>query len=161
MAANLLKAGHDLTVYNRTPGKLKALVEQGAHSAVQVADACHGDAVITMLADDAALENVVFGDDGVIAGLGKNAIHISASTISIALSEKLTAAHAQAGQRFVAAPVFGRPDAAAAARLFVVAAGAPDVLDACVPLFEAIGQRTFGSATNRKPRLWSSLAATF
>jgi 3-hydroxyisobutyrate dehydrogenase-like beta-hydroxyacid dehydrogenase len=114
-----------------------------------------------MLADDAALENVVFGDDGVIAGLGKNAIHISASTISIALWEKLTAAHAQAGQRFVAAPVFGRPDAAAAARLFVVAAGAPDVLDACVPLFEAIGQRTFGSATNRKPRLWSSLAATF
>jgi 3-hydroxyisobutyrate dehydrogenase-like beta-hydroxyacid dehydrogenase len=143
MAANLLKAGHDLTVYNRTPGKLKALVEQGAHSAVQVAEACHGDAVITMLADDAAVEGVVFGDNGVIAGLGKNAVHISASTISIALSEKLTAAHAQAGQRFVAAPVFGRPDAAAAARLFVVAGGAPDALDACAPLFEAIGQRTF------------------
>jgi len=143
MAANLLKAGHDVTVFNRTANKVKTFVQQGAHSAAQVADACHGDAVITMLADDDALESVVFGDNGVIAGLGKNAIHISASTISIALSEKLTAAHAQAGQRFVAAPVFGRPEAAAAARLFVVAAGAPDALDACVPLFEAIGQRTF------------------
>jgi 3-hydroxyisobutyrate dehydrogenase-like beta-hydroxyacid dehydrogenase len=143
MAANLLKAGHDVTVYNRTASKAKALLQQGAQSAAQVADACHGDAVITMLADDAALESVVFGDNGVIAGLRKNAIHISASTISIALSEKLTAAHAQAGQRFVAAPVFGRPEAAAAARLFVVAGGAPDALDACAPLFEAVGQRTF------------------
>ena len=143
MAANLLKAGHELTVYNRTPSKLKALVDQGARAAVHVADACHGEAVITMLADDAALESVVFGDEGMIASLGKNAIHISASTISIALSEKLAAAHAQTGQRFVAAPVFGRPDAAAAARLFVVAGGAPDALDACVPIFEAIGQRTF------------------
>ena len=83
MAANLLKAGHDLTVYNRTPDKLKTLVQQGAHSAAQVADACHGDAVITMLSDDAALESVVFGDRGVIASLGANAIHVSTSTISI------------------------------------------------------------------------------
>jgi 3-hydroxyisobutyrate dehydrogenase-like beta-hydroxyacid dehydrogenase len=143
MAANLLKAGHELTVYNRSSNKLKGLVEQGAHAAAQVADACHGDAVVTMLSDDAGVENVVFGDTGVIAGLGRNAIHISASTISIALSERLTAAHAKAGQRFVAAPVFGRPEAAAAAKLFVVAGGLPDALDACTPIFEAIGQRTF------------------
>ena len=143
MAANLLKTGHDLTVYNRTPDKLKALVQQGAHSAAQVADACHGDAVITMLSDDAALESVVFGDRGVIASLGANAIHVSTSTISIELAERLTTAHANSGQRFVAAPVFGRPEAAAAAKLFVVAAGAPDALDVCNPLFEAIGQRTF------------------
>lgn len=143
IAANLLKAGHELTVYNRTPDKLKSLLEQGARAAAQVADACHGDAVLTMLANDAALESVVFGERGVIASLGKNAIHVSASTISIALSERLTAAHANSGQRFVAAPVFGRPEAAAAAKLFVVVAGAPDALDACAPLFEAIGQRTF------------------
>ena len=143
MAANLLKTGHDLTVYNRTPDKLKVLVQQGAHSAAQVADACHGDAVITMLSDDAALESVVFGDRGVIASLGANAIHVSTSTISIELAERLTTAHANSGQRFVAAPVFGRPEAAAAAKLFVVAAGAPDALDVCNPLFEAIGQRTF------------------
>jgi 3-hydroxyisobutyrate dehydrogenase-like beta-hydroxyacid dehydrogenase len=96
-----------------------------------------------MLSDDAALESVVFGDRGVIASLGANAIHVSASTISIELAERLTTAHANSGQRFVAAPVFGRPEAAAAARLFVVVAGAPEALDVCMPLFEAIGQRTF------------------
>ena len=143
MAANLLRAGHTVTVYNRTPGKAQALVEQGAHAAARVADACGGEAVITMLADDAALESVVFGDKGVIGGLGKGAIHMSMSTISVALSERLAAAHANASQRFVAAPVFGRPDVAAAAKLFIVAAGAPDAVDACSPLFEALGQKTF------------------
>jgi 3-hydroxyisobutyrate dehydrogenase-like beta-hydroxyacid dehydrogenase len=143
MAANLLKAGHEVTVCNRTPGKRKALVEQGANAAAQVADACRGDAVITMLADDDALESVVFGDKGVIGSLGQGAIHVCMSTISVALSERLAAAHANAGQHFVAAPVFGRPEAAAAAKLFIVAAGAPDAVDACLPLFEALGQKTF------------------
>jgi 3-hydroxyisobutyrate dehydrogenase-like beta-hydroxyacid dehydrogenase len=143
MAANLLKAGHELTVYNRTPDKLKPLLEQGARAAARVGDACHGEAVITMVADDPALESVVFGDGGVIASLGANAIHVSASTISIALSERLTTTHANSGQRFVAAPVFGRPEAAAAAKLFVVVAGTPEALDVCKPLFDAIGQRTF------------------
>ncbi len=143
MAGNLIKAGHEVTVYNRTPGKMQALAEQGAHAVTQVAEACGGDAVITMLADDSALESIAFGDKGVIASLNKDAIHISASTISVALSEKLGKAHAEAGQRFVSAPVFGRPEAAAAARLFIVAAGAPDAVTACQPLFEAMGQRTF------------------
>ena len=143
MAANLLGAGHAITVYNRTPGKAQALVEQGAHAAARVADACSGDAVITMLADDAAVESVVFGDNGVIGSLGKGAIHVSMSTISVALSERLAAAHAKASQRFVAAPVFGRPDVAAAAKLFIVAAGTPDAVEACSPLFEALGQKTF------------------
>lgn len=143
MAANLLKAGHEVTVYNRTPGKTQALVEQGAHAAAQVADACRGDAAITMLADDGALESVVFGAKGVIGSLGQGALHICMSTISVALSERLAAAHANAGQCFVAAPVFGRPEAAAAAKLFIVAAGAPDAVDTCLPLFEALGQKTF------------------
>ena len=149
MAANLLRAGHEVTVYNRTPGKDRALVEQGAHAAAQVADACQDDAVMTMLADDSAVEAVVFGDQGVIGSLGTGAIHISMSTISVALSEKLAAAHAKAGQRFVAAPVFGRPDVAAVGKLFIVAAGASDAIEACSPLFEALGQKTF--SVNDKP----------
>jgi 3-hydroxyisobutyrate dehydrogenase-like beta-hydroxyacid dehydrogenase len=119
------------------------LAELGAHTAATVADACQGEAVMTMVADDSALEAMVFGDAGILARLKKGAIHISSSTISVALSEKLAAAHANAGQRYIAAPVFGRPEAAAAARLFVVAAGDPETLAACAPLLDAIGQRTF------------------
>ncbi|MGH9502312.1 MAG: NAD(P)-dependent oxidoreductase [Terriglobales bacterium] len=143
MAASLLKGGHEVTVYNRTASKAQALVKQGAHHAAQVEDACRGDAVITMLADDGAVEGVVFGDPGVIASLRQGAIHISSSTISVALSERMAAAHAAKGQRFVSAPVFGRPEAAAAAKLFVAVAGAADAVDACMPVFEAIGQKTF------------------
>jgi 3-hydroxyisobutyrate dehydrogenase-like beta-hydroxyacid dehydrogenase len=148
MASSLLKGGHDVTVYNRTPSKAQALVGQGARYAAQVADACRGEAVITMLADDVAVESVVFGDAGVIKNLARGAIHISSSTISVALSEKMAAEHAASGQRFVSAPVFGRPEAAAAAKLFITAAGAPDAVDACMPLFESIGQRTFRFGDN-------------
>jgi len=143
MAANLLKAGHDVTVYNRTRTKVEALVAQGAKAAASVSDACRGDAVITMLANDDAVESVVFSDGSIIGSLLAAAIHISSSTISVALSERLEAAHAKAGQRFVAAPVFGRPDVAAAGQLFVVAAGAPDAVIAAAPLSDAIGKRTF------------------
>jgi len=144
MAANLIKAGHQLRVYNRTPGRAAGVVAQGAEISASAADACLGAAVvITMLADDAAVEGVVLGESGVVHGLGAGAVHVSMSTISVALSERLAAAHAKAGQRFVAAPVFGRPDAAAAAKLFIVAAGAPDAIAACAPLFEALGQKYF------------------
>jgi len=143
MAANLLASGHEVTVYNRTPGRAHALVARGAHAAGRVPDACRGEAVVTMLADDAAVEGVVFDGEGILGSLGRGAIHVSMSTIGVALSERLAAAHTNAGQRFVAAPVFGRPDAAAAAKLFIVAAGAPDALDACSPLFESMGQKTF------------------
>jgi 3-hydroxyisobutyrate dehydrogenase-like beta-hydroxyacid dehydrogenase len=143
MAANLIEAGHEVSVYNRTPDRRAALIERGAVGASSVAAACRGDAVITMLADDHAVESVVFGDGGVIGALNAGAIHISMSTISVALSESLAAAHAEAGQRFVASPVFGRPDAAAAAKLFIVAAGAPDAIGACSPLFEALSQKHF------------------
>ncbi len=143
MAANLVKAGHEVTVYNRTAAKMQPLVDQGAQAASQVADACRGEAVITMLADDVALEVVAFGDQGMIGNLGRDAIHISMSTISVALSERLTGAHAKAGQGYVAAPVFGRPEAAAAGELFIMAAGAPAAVDFCSPLFAALGQKTF------------------
>ena len=161
MAANLLKAGHEITVYNRTTSKTKTLVEQGAHRAAQVKDACRGEAVITMLANDAAVESIAFGDGGMTDNLGKGAIHISMSTISVELSERLAAAHAEAGQRFVAAPVFGRPEAAAAAKLFIVAAGAPDAVEACVPLFEALGQRTFNFGDNPQAANMVKLSGNF
>jgi 3-hydroxyisobutyrate dehydrogenase-like beta-hydroxyacid dehydrogenase len=143
MAANLLGAGHRVTVYNRSPDKVDALVARGARAAATVADACAGEAVVSMLANDAAVEAVTFGADGIVATLPKGAVHVSSSTISVALAGRLASAHAEAGQRFVAAPVFGRPEAAEAALLFVVAAGDPDAVQRVSPLFDAIGQRTF------------------
>ena len=143
MAANLLKAGHALTVYNRTPAKVEALIVEGATLAKTPREAARGDVVITMLANDAAVESVVFGTDGVLAGLKTLSIHISMSTISVALSERLASAHQAAGQRFVAAPVFGRPEAASAGKLFIVAGGEPKTVQFCQPLFEVLGQRTF------------------
>ncbi|WKG02751.1 NAD(P)-dependent oxidoreductase [Mycolicibacterium sp. HK-90] len=143
MAANLLKAGHEVTAYNRSPDKVTALVSQGASAAASVGDACQGDIVVTMLANDDAVEALAFGDDGVVASLPRGAVHVSSSTISVALAQRLTEAHGGSGQGFVAAPVFGRPEAAAAAKLFVVAAGAPAALETVSPVFDAIGQRTF------------------
>jgi 3-hydroxyisobutyrate dehydrogenase-like beta-hydroxyacid dehydrogenase len=142
MAANLVKGGHDVVVYNRSPHKAAPLVALGARSA-RVGDACRGDAVITMLADGHAVEGVAFGDGGIVSILPKGAVHVSSSTIGVATSERLARAHAAAGQRYVAAPVFGRPEAAVAAKLIVLAAGEPDAVASVTPLLDAIGQRTF------------------
>jgi 3-hydroxyisobutyrate dehydrogenase-like beta-hydroxyacid dehydrogenase len=143
MASNLLKAGHEVTVFNRTPGKANLLAAQGARVAQSVAEACGGGAVFTMLANDSAVESVVFGERGILASLAKGAIHISSSTIGVTLSARLAASHATAGQRFVAAPVLGRPDVAAEGQLFVAAAGAEDALRDAMPLLDGIGRRTF------------------
>ena len=113
MAASLLKAGHEVIVYNRTGAKAEPLIAQGARAVASIADACRESAVITMLANDNAVEGVVLGKGGIIDSLPKGGIHISSSTISVALSEALAKVHAKVGQRFVAAPVFGRPDVAA------------------------------------------------
>jgi 3-hydroxyisobutyrate dehydrogenase-like beta-hydroxyacid dehydrogenase len=148
MAANLVKAGHEVSVFNRSAGKARVLAELGARAAASIADACRGQAVITMLADDTAVADTVWAQDGLIANLPNNAIHVSMSTISVALSTRLAGAHAQAGQRYIAAPVFGRPEMAAAAKLFIVTAGDPSTAEACKPLFEAMGQRTIAMATD-------------
>jgi 3-hydroxyisobutyrate dehydrogenase-like beta-hydroxyacid dehydrogenase len=142
MAKNLVIAGHEVTIFNRTPGRSRALVELGAHEAADIAGACHGEVVITMLADDAAVADTVLGKDGVLANLSRGAIHISMSTISVTLSKRLTQAHAQAGQRYLAATVMGRPDMAAAANLFILAAGDPATIEICGPLFDSLGQKT-------------------
>src|SRR5579864_1757536 len=143
MAINLLKAGHDLTVYNRTAEKTTPLLKQGARAAANPGEASCGDIVFTMLADDHAVESVTFGDSGILANLRPGSVHISSSTIGVALAQKLTAAHEKQNQRFISAPVFGRPEAAEAGKLFVVVAGRDDAVERCTPLFDAIGQRTF------------------
>ena len=142
IAASLLNARFDLTVWNRTPGVAGDLVRAGAVEAATLADVGGGDIIITMLADDAAVEQVMF-DSGLIDRLPAEAIHVSMSTISVRLARRLAAAHAERGSGYLSAPVFGRPEAAAAARLFVIAAGAAAAIDRAQPVFDAIGQRTF------------------
>lgn len=141
MAGNLLAAGHDVTVYNRSPERAQPLVAKGAGFATSIAEACQGDAVFTMLANDDAVSAVALAPAGIRDSLAAGAIHIGCSTISVALSERLAEAHAAAGQRYVAAPVFGRPEAAAAARLAVVAAGAAEAVAEVRPVLEAIGHK--------------------
>lgn len=141
IAKSLLRAGYRLKVYNRTTARAEALLGDGAIVARSIAEACREDIVMTMLADDAALEAVVFGQGGIAPSLRPGAVHVSLSTISVALSERLAAEHARLGQEYVAAPVFGRPDAAEAARLAVVTAGKPDAVQRCKPLLEAMGPK--------------------
>ncbi len=144
IARNLIRAGHQLVVYNRTRSRAENLAKQGATLADSPAKAAAASEVaITMLADDTAVESVVFGTSGVLDVLPKGAMHISMSTISPALSQMLAAAHRDRGQAFIAAPVFGRPEAAAAAKLFIVTAGDADAIARAKPLFEVVGQRTF------------------
>src|SRR5580698_6880098 len=139
IAKSLLRGGHRVTVFNRTRARAEALQADGAIVAATVSDACRAGIVMTMVADDAALESQVFGDGGILASLPRGGVHISCSTISVALSDKLTAAHSAAGQEFVSCPVFGRPDAAEAGRLAAVAAGPNQAVERWKPMFESVG----------------------
>ena len=141
MAHNLQRAGHELTVYNRSREKADAFGARVADSPKQAASGA--DVAITMLADDRAVEDVTFGDHGIAAGLPRGSVHVSSSTISTALSRRLAAVHGGHQQGYVSAPVFGRPDAAEAKRLLVVPAGPADLIERCQPLFDAIGRQTF------------------
>ena len=143
MASNLIRAGHEVVVYNRTRNTAEALATEGARIAESPAEAAGREIVITMLANDNAVESVVFGARGVLDGMQCDGLHVSMSTISPALSQRVSAAHKERGQQFIAAPVFGRPEAAAAAQLFIVASGAKEALAKAKPVFEALGQRTF------------------
>ena len=141
IAKSLLRVGHRATVYNRTRERAEALRKDGAVVASSIAEACRGDAVLTMLADDAAVEAVVFGENGVLKSLARGHVHISLSTISVALSDRLAAEHSRAGQEFISSPVFGRPEAAEQGKLAVVAAGPKGTVERFKPLWEAIGQK--------------------
>jgi 3-hydroxyisobutyrate dehydrogenase-like beta-hydroxyacid dehydrogenase len=144
MARNLLRAGHTVAVYNRSREKAEAFGADGARVASSPADACcDAEVVMTMVADDRALEQVVFGSDGLASALKDNCIHVSHSTISTALARKLTAEHSQRKQGYLSVPVFGRPEAAETKNLLVVAAGPSELVERCRPLFDAIGRQTF------------------
>jgi 3-hydroxyisobutyrate dehydrogenase-like beta-hydroxyacid dehydrogenase len=143
MAARLRGAGHDLTVFNRTAQRMQPLIAMGATGAKNIAAVCDADVVFTMLADDKALDEVVLGPDGMLAHLKPGAIHVSCSTVSVDLSARLCSEHEKRQQGYIAAPVFGRPDAAAAGKLFVVAAGKQNWIDKVQPLFDVMGQHTF------------------
>lgn len=136
MAANVARAGHDLTVWTRSG---RAPEGFAARQAGTLAEAVRGaEVAVTMLADDAAAEAVVEG--GLLDALGEGAIHLSMSTLGIATARRLAAAHEARGQAYVAAPVLGRPDFAAAARLWIITAGAPDAVARVRPLFDALGR---------------------
>jgi 3-hydroxyisobutyrate dehydrogenase-like beta-hydroxyacid dehydrogenase len=143
MARNLLRAGHQVTVYNRTRAHAEPLCQDGAGLADSPADAARdAEAVVTMLADDPAVEQAV---QGFVETLGAGAIHIGMSTISVACSKRLAELHAARGQVYVAAPVFGRPVAAAAAKLWIVAAGARESIERCQPVFNALARSVAGA----------------
>ncbi|HKV24305.1 MAG TPA: NAD(P)-dependent oxidoreductase [Candidatus Acidoferrum sp.] len=151
IARSLLRSGHRVTVYNRTRERAEALRSNGAIVAASVAEACRGEVVFTIVSDDAALESVVFGDAGILASLPRGAIHVSLSTIGVALSDRLAAEHSKAGQGYLAAPVFGRPDAAEASHLALVAAGPDHLIQRCKPLFDSLGPKLF--IAGEKPSL--------
>jgi len=144
MARRILEAGHDLAVYNRTPDKLKALGEAGAKILGSVAEVSrYGDAVFTMLADDAALEDVAWQQGGLLQSLPKNHIHVCAGTHGVGIIRKLNTAHTAAGQIMIASPMLGRPEVVASGQAGVVIGGPAEALARCRSLFEAIGRRAF------------------
>src|SRR2546422_11346562 len=140
IARNLLQAGYTVTVYNRTRARadqLKQLNPIVADSpAAAVRDA---EVLVTMVADDAALEDVMLGPHGALAALSRGAVHASMSTISVGLSRRLAERHEAAGLTYVAAPAFGRPEAAEAKQLWIVAAGPADALQRCRPGLKPMG----------------------
>jgi len=144
MARHLVRGGFEVVVWNRTASKATELEKLGARVAASPAEAVLDAGIaITMLADDHALESTAFGQDGFVDALPHGAVHISSSTISVALSQRLAKEHEQRGQQYIAAPVFGRPEAAEAGKLFVVAAGNLDVIDRCRAVLGTMGQRLF------------------
>jgi len=140
MAANLIAAGHQVTVWNRTAAKAEPLKKQGAKVATEIKDAVRNEVVCTMVADDPALRALLTG--GLLDALPAGAVHISHSTVSVAMAEELKREHGKRGQAFISAPVFGRPEAAQAKKLFVVAAGDPALVEKVKPVLDAIGQGT-------------------
>jgi 3-hydroxyisobutyrate dehydrogenase-like beta-hydroxyacid dehydrogenase len=142
MARNLIRAGHELTVFNRSVEKARAI--EGARVAESPGEACRdADAAISMLADDSAVDEVVFATNGIAAGLKAGSTHISTSTISTALARRLAAAHENRRQGYLSATVYGRPEAAEAKQLVVTPGGPQDLIERYEQVFKAIGRATF------------------
>lgn len=166
IAAQLIEAGHEVTVYNRTEEKAEPLISLGATLSHDPEGAAQGDAVITMLANDHAVENVAFGDgsegnDGFIAHQSEKTIHISMSTISTSLTKRMIDISAAHKKLMIAAPVMGRPDVAERGELLVMPAGDTKLIEKCQPVFEAIGRGTYVVGTEPVQAAVVKLAANF
>jgi len=162
MARRLLAGGHDLVVYNRTPQKTADLVQAGARAAASVSAACaQREVLITMVADDSALQEVAFASGGVRDSLPPGATHVAMGTHGVAAIRTVETAHVAARQSFVAAPVLGRPEAVDAGQLGIIAAGPRDALAACAPVFSAIGRRVFEAGPKPESAAAIKLANNF
>jgi 3-hydroxyisobutyrate dehydrogenase-like beta-hydroxyacid dehydrogenase len=162
MALRVLGGGHDLLAYNRTPEKTRELAAAGAGAASSVAEVCAGrDVVITMVADDSALEEVTLGRGGIRDSLPRGAIHMAMGTHGVAVIRALAAVHSEADQILVAANVLGRPDLAEAGTLGIVAAGDPQAVRRCDPLLQLIGRRTFDAGPKPEGATTVKLANNF
>ncbi|RFU43740.1 NAD(P)-dependent oxidoreductase [Paraburkholderia sp. DHOC27] len=159
MVENILKAGHQVRVWNRSAERAEPLAAKGARVVGTPAEAFGGDAVFSMLADDAALRTVI--DAALLENAPRGLIHVNMATISVALAEELAHAHASRGLNYVAAPVLGRPDVAAAAKLTIVAAGPAEAIDRVQPVFDAIGQKTWRIGSLPQQANVIKLAANF
>ncbi|WP_207004917.1 NAD(P)-dependent oxidoreductase [Trinickia mobilis] len=159
MVANLLKAGHRVRVWNRTAERARALTELGAQVVETPAHAFAGDAVLSMLADDAAAREVF--DAALLEHAPRGLIHVNMATISVICAEELAHEHALRGLNYVAAPVMGRPDVAAAAKLTIMAAGPAEAIDRVQPIFDAIGQKTWRLGSLPQHANVAKLAANF
>jgi 3-hydroxyisobutyrate dehydrogenase-like beta-hydroxyacid dehydrogenase len=148
MAANLSGAGYRVTAYVRHPDQIENLAALGLESNTEIASVFDCGVVISMLPDDAAVRDVVFGRQdlgipGLALGLKPGAIHLCMSTISTSAASQVAAEHVGRRQGYVAAPVFGNPEAAKARQLFIIAAGAASDVERCQPLLDVLGQKTF------------------
>lgn len=162
MARRLIEAGHDLGVFNRTPDKARGLVDAGARAMASAAQAArYGDAVFTMLADDAALDDVAGQAGGLLESLPKGGIHLCSGTHGIGVIRKLKAAHAARGQVLVAAPMFGRPEMVASGQAGVAIAGPAEALRRCAPLFEAIARRSIEAGADPEAATAIKIANNF
>jgi 3-hydroxyisobutyrate dehydrogenase-like beta-hydroxyacid dehydrogenase len=159
MVANMLKGGHQVRVWNRSPERAEVLAAAGAKVVASPAEAFSGDAVFSMLADDAALRAVI--DAALLEHAPRGLIHVNMATISVALAEELAHAHATRGLNYVAAPVLGRPDVAAAGKLTIVAAGPAEAIDRVQPVLDVIGQKTWRIGSLPQQANVMKLAANF
>jgi 3-hydroxyisobutyrate dehydrogenase-like beta-hydroxyacid dehydrogenase len=143
MARNLIRAGHSLTVYNRTQERAEELEHAGAKVASTPAEAAGRDVIVTMLSDDRAVEDVIFGPGNVLTALRPGSTHVCTSTISVELAKRLTKTHNEHSQTYISSPVLGRPEAAENKKLVAIPAGPRDAVERLQPLFSAIANTTY------------------
>jgi 3-hydroxyisobutyrate dehydrogenase-like beta-hydroxyacid dehydrogenase len=162
MSRRILGDGHDVIVYDAIRAQTAEFAAAGVPVAATVAEACAGrDVVITMLPEDAILNEVVSGPGGIRASLPAGSIHLSMGTHGVATIRALAAAHAESKQVLVAGPVLGRPDLAATGQLGIVAGGPSDALSRCEPLFKVMGRNTLTAGEKPESAIAIKLANNF